>query len=126
MDPSRVPVRDAPCPHCGHLLWFTKSAVHCDSKIYETFIMRVGQTRLGPIPAELVASLIATIGQLVRMGRMPRPTTLVRLTATTQDWPQLVYQLEMIARGRSRHSWAYVMGAYVRKAFLRFREVVGS
>src|SRR5438093_12696465 len=29
-EPSTVPLRDAPCPHCGSLLWFPNSAANAE------------------------------------------------------------------------------------------------
>ena len=128
MEPSSFPVRDAPCPHYGHLLWFANSGVYNDlrPKSYEAFITGVGKANLGPFPTELLPPLFAAVNRLVRLGRMPKRMELVRLTVTAKNWSQLVQDLEMIGRRSGQHSWAYSMGSFVRKAFKRVRALVLS
>ena len=60
VEPSE-PLRDGPCPHCGHLLWFAKSRErHAASR--NSALVQIAEMRFGPIPPELrpaVANLVA-------------------------------------------------------------------
>jgi hypothetical protein len=128
-DPSTVPIRDAPCPHCGHLLlfrvpgtWGGRSLLRPRS--YEGSIMAVGKERLGPFPLELQPPLLAVIGLLARQGRLPDRTELIRLAETAQCWAAVVRQLEMLAQPGRLNRWAYAMGAFLRRTFKHLRAMM--
>jgi hypothetical protein len=47
IEPSTVPMRDAPCPHCGHLLWFSKSEdQHVRIKLSAAEIAQISKMKL--------------------------------------------------------------------------------
>lgn len=48
LEPS-IDTRDAPCPSCGHLLWFTMDATD-DPKVVNMrlLVLRIGVKRFGP------------------------------------------------------------------------------
>ena len=69
-DPNRCPVcgrdcrlepslfgRDAPCAHCGHLLWFTKSR----STELQEFVTRMVEERFGLLSKEAEAGVKALV-----------------------------------------------------------------
>jgi hypothetical protein len=69
-DPNRCPVcgrdcrlepslfgRDAPCPHCGHLLWFTKSSSAELQKVVKLCL----EARFGPQAKEVEAAVNALV-----------------------------------------------------------------
>ena len=66
---------DAPCPSCGHLLWFDpivpSKKRRSKPKSYEGFLMGVGKERLGPFPIELQLQLFEFIGLLAKHKRLP-------------------------------------------------------
>jgi hypothetical protein len=70
-DPNRCPIcgcdvrlepswpgRDAPCPQCGHLLWFGRAAVP-EVKDPHVAILLIVQARFGPVPSEIREAALA-------------------------------------------------------------------
>lgn len=49
VDPSTMPMRDAPCPHCGHLLLFGKTPARRRSLAYRAGVL-VRKLVLWPVP----------------------------------------------------------------------------
>src|SRR5262245_36672900 len=82
LEPS-IDTHDAPCPACGHLLWFPKPANTRSSRhlSYEGFVMRVGRGRLGPLPIALQLPLMCAIEELRRRGRLPEQAELAEMIA---------------------------------------------
>jgi hypothetical protein len=50
LDPS-WPGRDAPCPSCGHLLWFAESC-QAAREGSESPLLEIARMRFGPLPAD--------------------------------------------------------------------------
>jgi hypothetical protein len=117
IEPSTVPTRDAPCPHCGHLLWFTKPSCSSDARprSYEGFVMRLGKAKFGPFPSELQGRLVAAIGLLARQERLPGPSDFVQQVLSAGNWQEVVFRIEILAQRGVRNSWAYTVGAFVRR-----------
>ena len=124
-DPSTFPTRDAPCPHCGHLLRFSRP---CSEKIpawnprplsYEGFVIRTGKEILGPFPPELQCPLQLVIDLLARQQRLPERTELVPVILQAKSWQEVLQQLELRLVRKGRNSWARAAGAFVRRQFKR-------
>ncbi len=47
VEPSQ-PTRDAPCPHCGHLLWFAPEKPLPERQMMLDCVLRVVTARFGP------------------------------------------------------------------------------
>jgi hypothetical protein len=112
IEPSTVPTRDAPCPHCGQFLWFEVRKPPKTS--YEGFILRAGRKRLGPIPVNLVKPLFAAIAKLARQERLPRREEMIRMVNDSKNWATVVKTFERLTSYGPR-SWLSRAGRLVRK-----------
>jgi hypothetical protein len=100
-DPNRCPVcgnalklepsidtRDGPCPHCGHLLWFTKEASnlrpsHAQTGELVQMVLRIGTMRFGPPPPPIEAAI----------REIPDPERLasvIEKATTAVNWDELL------------------------------------
>ena len=57
LEPSE-PSRDAPCPQCGHLLWFARPTVSRQSETHSA-ILHLLEARFGLVPAEVRSAIQA-------------------------------------------------------------------
>ncbi len=64
LEPSR-PTLDAPCPHCGHLLWFAAEKLSAMEKDREA-VLEVVTARFGPLPPA-IRTAIEAIGDPERL-----------------------------------------------------------
>ena len=64
MDPSK-PTLDAPCPHCGHLLWFAPDRPPAREQLAKV-VLRLGSARFGP-PNETTRSAVESIAESERL-----------------------------------------------------------
>jgi hypothetical protein len=121
LEPS-IDTRDAPCPFCGHLLWFPGSVVpNSQSRSrwvsYEGFLIGIAKDRLGPFPPELQRPLVEAIAMLaLRHGSLAR-LGLVRLVVSAESWNDVLRKLQMEAQQAKRRTWAYSAGAFVQRLF---------
>lgn len=123
LEPS-IDTLDAPCPHCGHLLWFGKAAAGRSDKssqpvTYEGFLIGVGRERLGPFPSELQQWLFEVVGLLAKEQRLPSREELIGLASRAQSWSDVIRKLQCKSRMGSRPHWAYSAGAFVRRQYKR-------
>jgi hypothetical protein len=119
-EPSSVPTRDAPCPHCGCLLWFDKAGVPAVIQgiargSYEELIMSAGKERLGPFPSELLLRLVVTCGVLARAKRPPTTARIQEIVTAAGSWQEALQMLPVGLRQRNLKTWPYRAGAFVRK-----------
>jgi hypothetical protein len=77
LEPS-WPARDAPCPRCGHLLWFPAGsgpvAVDLDAVVLELI-----EARFGPLSTELRSSVVARVQRADRKQVLKRAAVARRL-----------------------------------------------
>lgn len=69
IEPSR-PTRDAPCPHCGHLLWFAAERPLTKRQSLIVCVLLQGTARLGPPDPATRAAIesVADVRQLESMA----------------------------------------------------------
>lgn len=110
IDPSTFPIKDAPCPHCGHLLRFDRQIELDDlfagspypstfSTSVEKSILEVGIARLGPFPLELRDELLVAIALIALKHRLPDHGELVSIVDAAEDWSAVISSLLRIAAG---------------------------
>ena len=116
---------DAPCPSCGHLLWFPcfEMPNHDESprgtfsvgQEALVFVKVVGE-RLGPLPLKLEGRLLNLLGRLAQAKRLQPgdDDDLCRLLLVT-IWDEVVRQLLSLASPHTHRHWAYKLGAFLRK-----------
>lgn len=108
IDPSTVPMRDAPCPHCGCLLKFDKQSELDDlfsgspypsvfSTSFEKSVLNVGIVKLGTFPFELRDELLETIASLALKHSLPGEDELTQIVETARGWPDVIMYLRNIA-----------------------------
>ncbi len=92
MEPS-ITTRDAPCPHCGHLLWFEADPIDRSAKAggitLTEAVLRIGSARLGP-PSD--AERVAVIEALEKLGAREN----VKMSST-EEWETALRYLGKIA-----------------------------
>jgi hypothetical protein len=94
-DPNRCPIcrhtvvvepsldtRDAPCPHCGHLLWFEQAQVghipvkdvvfESDARSLAEVLIRIGEAKFGKITEVERLSLIDALEKPRSMDILPK------------------------------------------------------
>ena len=111
IDPSTMPIRDAPCPHCGHLLRFDgqtrlvdlfmppKQAVSSTS--FEKAVLEIGTARLGTFPFELRDQLLETIASVALKHRLPEKCEVARIVEAAEGWPDVISDLQRIVEFES-------------------------
>lgn len=57
LEPSE-PSRDAPCPQCGHLLWFAQPTVSQQSETHSA-VLHLLEAKFGPVPDEMRSAILA-------------------------------------------------------------------
>ena len=125
---------DAPCPHCGNLLWFSAPARKRTRRrvSYEGFIIAEGKVRLGAFPLKRQLKLIRAVRLLRRQNRLPEPSEMTRIILAARDWKEVVDELYRIAGYRvprpRRTPWLYLAVKLVRRQLRRLtkRSAVGS
>jgi hypothetical protein len=128
IDPSTVPIRDAPCPHCGHLLRFDEPSLFDElvsgspypstfSTSTEKAVYETGTPKLGAFPFELRDPLLQTIASMAMKHRLPDKSELTFIVETAQSWPDVISTLRQIAEFQS-------MSKTVSPSHLPFRKVV--
>jgi hypothetical protein len=104
IDPSTMPIKDAPCPHCGHLLRFDKQSELDElfsgspypsvfSTSFEKSVLEAGTNTLGPFPLSLRDEFLATIAALALKHRLPGQDELIEIVEIAPDWQELIFQL---------------------------------
>ncbi len=90
LEPSR-PTLDAPCPHCGHLLWFTSdrpAAMGRQSadilKRYAESILELGIERFGPTPDPNIRHVLESIKDPERLK------AILKRVLTCRSWEELL------------------------------------
>jgi hypothetical protein len=120
LEPS-IDTRDAPCPSCGHLLWFKDASVSSGTRLSPTlswvFLIRMGKERLGPLPLALERPLLKALRMLNVKGRLPDCNELVDLLGRADDWADVYMMLRPPLR--SCPSAAYRAGVFVRRQYKR-------
>jgi hypothetical protein len=71
LDPSK-PTLDAPCPHCGHLLWFASDQKNTRQELVRCVLMIV-TARFGP-PSAAFREAIEAIAESERLETMLEQT----------------------------------------------------
>ena len=127
-DPATVPTRDAPCPHCGHLLWFgepqdPQTISPSRSSSYDGLVISVGENKFGPIPEDLHCRLIAALDSLTSQGQLPPRGQVLSRVITAKGWPEVVRYLERLAHPEKRRSFSQRVGSVFQK---RFQQVVAK
>jgi hypothetical protein len=61
LEPSR-PALDAPCPHCGHLVWFLQEAPTSQQRLIQC-VLHIVTARFGPINSETRAVIEDTVAK---------------------------------------------------------------
>ena len=124
-EPSETPTRDAPCPHCGHLLWFAPASEEPvtlperGSKSYEGTLLKLGRLRFGVIPGKLVHPLTEAVGALAGSRRVRDSADLAFFVDVSNNWTDLTYRLRRMAGLPTRFSWGYAMRDFVHRQFRR-------
>lgn len=100
IDPSTVPMRDAPCPHCGHLLQFENRldfdelfASPAHNQVMPSFekqFLEAGRARLGSFPFELHDKLLETIAELAIKRRLPPTEELPSIINSANSWQEAI------------------------------------
>jgi hypothetical protein len=124
-EPSETPTRDAPCPHCGHLLWFElpdeepPTLPERSSKSYEGTLLKLGRQRFGAIPVRLVYPLLEALGALVGSHRIRAVADLEFFVDSTDDWIDLTLRLRRAGSLPSRFMWRDAARNFIRRRFWR-------
>jgi hypothetical protein len=79
LEPSK-PFLDAPCPHCGHLLWF---AAENPLTRQRQLVLEVGTLRFGP-PTSLAREAIESLADLQRLQE------LTKRAVTSTSWEEMI------------------------------------
>jgi hypothetical protein len=98
IEPSK-PTMDAPCPHCGHLLWFgsTSQALLQEGRVQgraeartegevaeaKKVLRLIGEGAFGPPDAQ-------TAAQIARLDSLGRLEEMVKRVATAGSWRELI------------------------------------
>jgi hypothetical protein len=100
IDPSTVPTRDAPCPHCGHLLQFDKQPELDDlfappipsgvTSSFEKMLLEFGRAKLGTFPFELHDKLLETIAELAIKRRLPPADEVPSIINSANNWQEAI------------------------------------
>lgn len=108
IDPSTVPLRDAPCPHCGCLLKFDKQSELEElfsgspypsvfSTSVEKSVLDTGTTTLGAFPFELRDELLECIASLALKHCFPGQDEVTQIVEAARSWPDVITRLRNIA-----------------------------
>ena len=119
LEPS-IETRDAPCPACGHLLWFALPAIQEVKPVYaqgmcvpvrHTMLMPirngwsglptivpVGNQTLGYFPASLQGQWIELIDELSKRNQFPSWALLEKLMSNSSSWHEFIGLLEQRMR----------------------------
>jgi len=81
VEPSK-PTLDAPCPHCGHLLWFASDRLSSRQVLAEA-VLQVGTMRFGP-PSPATRDAIGAIAEPERLK------AIVKRAVRCTSWEELV------------------------------------
>jgi hypothetical protein len=126
IEPSAAPTSDAPCPHCGSLLWFTADSSDASDTVCESLLLvpgrrrRVitflaeGRKRFGSIPNGLIRPLIEAEGMLLTSRKVRNREDVESIIQAVDSWPELVYRLQHIA-GLPSFSRIYAARMFVRR-----------
>jgi hypothetical protein len=111
IDPSTVPTKDAPCPHCGHLLDFGDRLALDElfappvptgvTSSFEKQMLELGRPKLGNFPFGLRDKLIEAIAQLALRRRLPTPEQLSSLIGSANNWPDAIDLLKQHAKPKN-------------------------
>ncbi len=94
IEPSK-PTMDAPCPHCGHLLWFDSTSQaklqkgrvqgRAEGAVAEArrVLRLLGEDAFGP-------PNIQTAAQIARLDSLGRLEELLKRVATAGSWQELI------------------------------------
>lgn len=124
-EPSETPTRDAPCPHCGQLLWFaaaseeTATQPERSPKTYEGTLLKLGRERFGAIPGNLVHPLLEGLGTLVHSRCVRSIEDMELLVSAAANWTELALRLRRMAGLPTRFAWAYATRDFMRRQFRR-------
>jgi hypothetical protein len=112
IDPSTVPMRDAPCPHCGHLLTFDKQseldelcAPPTPSGITSSFekkFLEAGGVKFGSFPYEMHDKLLETIAELAIKRRLPATEELSSIVYSAHSWQEAIDLLLQLNKPKQR------------------------
>jgi len=78
LEPSE-PLRDAPCPQCGHLLWFAQPTASQQNETHSV-VLHLLEMKFGPVPAEVRSAIQALTFGLKLKRVMERALTTKSLT----------------------------------------------
>jgi hypothetical protein len=126
IQPSETPTRDAPCPHCGQLLWFAPTdeehSVILDhsAESYEGTLLKLGREKFGTIPGRLVHPLTEALGSLIQSHRVYGGDDLKCVVHASSNWKELTFRLRRAAGMPSRLGWFFPMRHFIRRQFRRF------
>jgi DNA-directed RNA polymerase subunit RPC12/RpoP len=127
IEPSTTPTRDAPCPHCGHLLLFASHTMEFTTcrpllpKSFEGEVLEAGRERFGAIPPALIRPLLEAVAIIVTQQKLREHVDLDVLLPPAKDWDDFVDQLQQMAGLKTRSGWAQSAIAFLRKQFMRHR-----
>jgi DNA-directed RNA polymerase subunit RPC12/RpoP len=114
VEPS-IDTEDAPCPHCGHLLWFFAPDPRTGSRTptYEAFVMRQGEQALGPFPSYLRPALFVVVDRLKRQKRLPERPEVAKVVNSSPSWEDVILNLH--SKAARSLGWAYAAGEFAGK-----------
>ena len=116
-DPSTTPIRDAPCPHCGHLLVFShpleelplpsifNHQLQSRPESYEGFILRTGRESFGAATESQRCALFTVLWKLGAQRRLPNRTQLCRILQAASGWPDLLFRMEELLPAQPKMPW---------------------
>jgi predicted RNA-binding Zn-ribbon protein involved in translation (DUF1610 family) len=85
IDPSK-PTLDAPCPHCGQLLWFVAETLTSRRQQLIDTVLQITSARFGPLSCEMRAE-IASVVEVERLEQT------LEFAVKCDNWNQLVANL---------------------------------
>jgi hypothetical protein len=129
VEPSTMPTRDAPCPQCGHLLWFDAADGAPDRVLartpvvqkwdLEASVLAAGNRWFGEIAAELVGPLREALRTSVVQRRLRRTREVESLVTAAEDWVELTDHLRKMGELPARRRRARSIVDFIRRRVVR-------
>ncbi len=131
IEPSTVPTKDAPCPHCGHLLWFTDELVRESGELsrspsYEALLVNVGEKKFGLISDAMNDRLIEALDLLTKQQKLPPRNKALAWLVGSSDWTCFVCKLENEASRKLFIDWKFRIKSLIRNCIDRIFGLVPS
>lgn len=141
LEPSTFPTQDAPCPHCGHLLWFDDAHSQrldpppvCTPRLgpeirstsYLTLVLEVGEKQFG-VPSETtLASLREQLDLLTAQNRLPQRAEVHEWVIGSSDWLDFSCRLERQGKSSRPLGWFARLSNFLRGDVKRVPEKIRS